>query len=147
MLNFTFAQSPFFKPSFILVSGVSFYLNATVNPFLYSLLSKRFRRGYHDLKSCLFCQNKGNTSTDNNQGPCANEPKTGIGVELNPEAAAKIMPFQPYKWENRGKSHSHCQFVPNHTTSFNKQSFISEPHQGYSQNIPLLKGKMNSCLP
>ena len=31
--------------------GIAFYLNATVNPFLYSLLSKRFRRGFQDLRN------------------------------------------------------------------------------------------------
>ena len=30
-------------------SGCCYFLSAVVNPFLYSLLSKRFRRGYHDL--------------------------------------------------------------------------------------------------
>lgn len=39
-----------------LIAGISFYLNATVNPFLYSLLSKRFRRGFQDLKKAVFCQ-------------------------------------------------------------------------------------------
>merc|ERR1712141_631637 len=31
------------------VSGCCYFLSAVVNPFLYSLLSKRFRRGFHDL--------------------------------------------------------------------------------------------------
>ena len=30
-------------------SGGCYYLSSTVNPFLYSLLSKRFRRGFHDV--------------------------------------------------------------------------------------------------
>ena len=30
--------------------GCCYFLSSTINPFLYSLLSKRFRRGYHDLK-------------------------------------------------------------------------------------------------
>ena len=31
-------------------SGCSMHLSSAINPFLYSLLSKRFRRGFHDLK-------------------------------------------------------------------------------------------------
>ena len=30
--------------------GCCYFLSSTINPFLYSLLSKRFRRGYYDLK-------------------------------------------------------------------------------------------------
>ena len=30
-------------------TGCCYYLNSAINPFLYSLLSKRFRRGFHDL--------------------------------------------------------------------------------------------------
>lgn len=37
-------------------------MNATVNPFLYSLLSKRFRRGFQDLKKALLCQKTPNSS-------------------------------------------------------------------------------------
>ena len=44
-----------FSNSFLLIenyacfSGCCFFLSSVVNPFLYSLLSKRFRRGYQDL--------------------------------------------------------------------------------------------------
>ena len=31
-------------------SGCCYFLSSAINPFLYSLLSKRFRRGFHDLK-------------------------------------------------------------------------------------------------
>jgi hypothetical protein len=33
----------------LLLAGGCYYLSSTVNPFLYSLLSKRFRRGFHDV--------------------------------------------------------------------------------------------------
>lgn len=33
--------------------GCCYFLSSTINPFLYSLLSKRFRRGFHDLKHKL----------------------------------------------------------------------------------------------
>ena len=36
-----------------LISGVCYFLSSVVNPFLYSLLSKRFRRGFFDLKNKL----------------------------------------------------------------------------------------------
>ena len=36
--------------NFIFFSGCCYFLSSTINPFLYSLLSKRFRRGFHDLK-------------------------------------------------------------------------------------------------
>lgn len=34
----------------LLFVGCCYFLSSAVNPFLYSLLSKRFRRGFHDLK-------------------------------------------------------------------------------------------------
>jgi len=35
------------------ISGVFFYFNSTLNPILYSVLSKRFRRGFSDIKRNL----------------------------------------------------------------------------------------------
>ena len=34
--------------------GCSYYLSSAINPFLYSLLSKRFRNGFRDLKNSCF---------------------------------------------------------------------------------------------
>ena len=31
-------------------TGCCYFLSSAINPFMYSLLSKRFRRGFHDLK-------------------------------------------------------------------------------------------------
>ena len=36
---------------FFIILGCFYYLSAAINPFLYSLLSKRFRRGFCDLKT------------------------------------------------------------------------------------------------
>ena len=111
-------------------AGISFYLNATVNPFLYSLLSKRFRRGYQDLKSSFFCQNA--TLTDSNQVPCINgASKTGIGMDSNPVPSVTRMPLiqLPKLTCQNEKSNSMGQFLPNHTTSYSKHSFISEPQR------------------
>ena len=36
------------------VPGVFFYFNSTLNPILYSVMSKRFRRGFSDIKLNLF---------------------------------------------------------------------------------------------
>ena len=111
-------------------AGISFYLNATVNPFLYSLLSKRFRRGYQDLKSSFFCQNA--TLTDSNQVPCINgASKTGIGMDSNPVPSVTRMPLiqLPKLKCQSEKSNSMGQFLPNHTTSCSKHSFISEPQR------------------
>ena len=45
---------------YCLFTGCCYFLSSAINPFLYSLLSKRFRRGFHDLKrkvlSGLSCQ-------------------------------------------------------------------------------------------
>ena len=35
-------------------AGGCYYLSSTANPFLYSLLSKRFRRGFHDVLRYAF---------------------------------------------------------------------------------------------
>ena len=35
---------------FCILVGCCYFLSSAINPFLYSLLSKRFRRGFHDLK-------------------------------------------------------------------------------------------------
>ena len=35
---------------FCIFTGCCYFLSSAINPFLYSLLSKRFRRGFHDLK-------------------------------------------------------------------------------------------------
>ena len=35
------------------VTGVFYYFNSALNPILYSLLSKRFRRGLVDLRASL----------------------------------------------------------------------------------------------
>ena len=111
-------------------AGISFYLNATVNPFLYSLLSKRFRRGYQDLKTSFFCQNA--TLSDSNQVPCINgASKTGIGMDSNPVPSVTCMPLiqLPKLTCQNEKSNSMGQFLPNHTTSYSKHSFISEPQR------------------
>ena len=85
------------------------------------MLSKRFRRGYQDLKSSFFCQNAA-LSTDNNQVPCIDPAnKTGIGdLDSNPG---------PKLTCRYGKSHSQGLLLPNHTTSHSKFNFISEPQE------------------
>ena len=40
---------PNYDSFFVHFSGGCYYLSSTANPFLYSLLSKRFRRGFHDV--------------------------------------------------------------------------------------------------
>ena len=50
---------------FFYFSGIAFYTNAALNPFLYSLLSKRFRRGFHDLLIKIGCKSSSNTSQSN----------------------------------------------------------------------------------
>ena len=40
---------PNYLSFFVHFSGGCYYLSSTANPFLYSLLSKRFRRGFHDV--------------------------------------------------------------------------------------------------
>ena len=32
-----------------MVSGVFYYFNSTLNPILYTIMSKRFRRGFNDI--------------------------------------------------------------------------------------------------
>ena len=32
-----------------MVSGVFYYFNSILNPILYTIMSKRFRRGFHDI--------------------------------------------------------------------------------------------------
>ena len=44
----------------LLLSGIAFFTNATINPFLYSLLSKRFRRGFEDLREKICCKKNSN---------------------------------------------------------------------------------------
>ena len=39
---------------FLQNTGCSYYLSSAINPFLYSLLSKRFRNGFSDLKNQFF---------------------------------------------------------------------------------------------
>jgi len=62
-------------------------------------------------------------------------------MDLNPEPPMTRIQLQSFKWKNQRKSHSHCHFLPNHTTSCNKQSFISEPNQSQRrlQNGQLLR--------
>ena len=56
-----------------ILSGGCYYLSSTANPFLYSLLSKRFRRGFHDVwrYACgrYFDQSIGQTSTGAKKTP------------------------------------------------------------------------------
>lgn len=58
-----------------MIAGIAFYTNATVNPFLYSLLSKRFRRGFQDLLA--FCglmkPSAGDQIVENNLGAEINQ--------------------------------------------------------------------------
>ena len=44
-------EKKFYTISF---AGGCYYLSSTANPFLYSLLSKRFRRGFHDVLRYAF---------------------------------------------------------------------------------------------
>ena len=100
------------------------------------MLSKRFRRGYEDLKSTFLCQNSGSqsgTTLNNDNGvPVTNGAN---GVDSNPDQAVIHTTRIPLvqvpiviNTQNR-KSHSQAQLLPSHTTSHSKHSFISEPHQ------------------
>ena len=55
--------SPYFS------TGCCYFLSSAINPFLYSLLSKRFRRGFHDLthKVVKNWRNRSSTASRENQ--------------------------------------------------------------------------------
>ena len=40
----------------ILLSGTFYYFNSIINPVLYSIMSKRFRRAFTELKADIVCK-------------------------------------------------------------------------------------------
>ena len=59
------ASSKHNKIIFSYLSGTFYYFNSIVNPFLYSVMSKRFRRGLSDVRQ-LFQNCSSNVQTRNN---------------------------------------------------------------------------------
>ena len=55
--------------------GVGYYLSSSVNPLLYSLLSKRFRRGFLDMLPCLWRLSRFRTPEQQPQAPQQQQPQ------------------------------------------------------------------------
>ena len=58
-----------FSTVLLTFTGCCYFLHSAINPFLYSLLSKRFRRGFHDLSNRVIknCRNQQATSSREHQ--------------------------------------------------------------------------------
>ena len=91
---------------FVYYTGCCYYLNSAINPFLYSLLSKRFRRGFHDLtrkilklyqKHSFKISSKGAHRQGSNNTPIPNIPSSMIvnhnsSVLINPAEGQNEIP-------------------------------------------------------
>ena len=57
-----------FSTDLFTFTGCCYFLHSAINPFLYSLLSKRFRRGFHDLSNRIKnCRNQPATASREHQ--------------------------------------------------------------------------------
>jgi len=90
-------------------SGVFYYFNSVVNPILYSLMSKRFRRGFADIKRNLIQRiNKSEPETSENarrrKRPARRGPRTWIPQERREQLLLQAMKEDHPGLEESGKA-------------------------------------------
>ena len=67
-MNHVNIKLKYFSNDLSTFTGCCYFLHSAINPFLYSLLSKRFRRGFHDLSNRIKnCRNQPATTSREHQ--------------------------------------------------------------------------------
>ena len=102
------------------LAGCCYFLSSAINPFLYSLLSKRFRRGFHDLthKVIKNWKNRSSSSTRGNK------------IKHQAVAKASTLPnnfsfcFKRKQVNNRNTLKRHFN-LPNSSVAYNAHDLIA----------------------
>ena len=114
-----------FYESLLLFLGCSYFLSSAVNPFLYGLFSKRFRQGYHDLRTKLkFIYSKTTCyNHSNGQGSAIVVPERRIPFQVIANLAFRTTSI---KFKARRLSYFHYDDGRVPKFSFNDQAYHKE---------------------